>query len=134
MNIIICIDDGGAMTFLGKRQSRDKAVCRDIINSAGGSRILVTEYSLSLFGEGEVTSVKDPLKEASADDFCFIENENITPYLEKANRLIIYKWNRLYPSDKNFVFLPKEHGFFQVERTDFKGKSHKKITKEVYAK
>ena len=50
----------------------------------------------------------------------------------KVQRLIVYRWNRLYPSDVQF---PLEYlsGKCKLESSfDFAGNSHERITREVY--
>ncbi len=134
MNIIICLDDRGGMTFLKKRQSKDEAVCKDIIKDTENHNLFVTEYSKKLFPENTVTVSANPMIFASEGDYCFIEREDIIPYLHTAESLIIYRWNRLYPADKNFDISPEDFGLFLKEKTEFSGKSHEKITKEIYTR
>ena len=131
MTTAICIDDNNGMLFFGKRQSRDKAVIADFMKSAGGGKAYIKEFSAKLF-EGQNVSVDNNcLKNAGEKDYCFIENEDITPYAAKINKIILYKWNRDYPYDMQF----KMPGGFKLQSsTEFKGNSHDKITKEVYVK
>ena len=48
MTLIFCVDERGGIEFNGRRQSRDAAVCEDIISSLGG-KIEMSEYSAPLF-------------------------------------------------------------------------------------
>ena len=52
----------------------------------------------------------------------------------KIEELIIFKWNRRYPSDLTLDFNPSEHNMVLVKSEDFKGTSHEKITMEVWTK
>lgn len=132
MTAIVCIDDRGGILFLGRRNGRDREVYRDIARSF--SRILLTEYSRELFSDIDIETVvtQSPLASASGDDVCFIESSEITGAADKISRLIIYKWNRKYPSDTRLGFLPTEVGFSLVATEEFVGKAHDKITKEIY--
>lgn len=50
--------------------------------------------------------------------------------LSQINEIVLYKWNRDYPADAFFDFNKKE--FERVSTIDFPGKSHDRITKEVW--
>ena len=134
MKTILCLDERGGMTFLGKRQSRDERVVEDIIETVGSAKLLVNNYSLPLFPEGFAICSDTPLDAAGDEDFCFVETEDPLPYLNKIDTLIVYNWNRHYPSDKRLSLSPENHGFALRETTEFAGKSHEKITKETYVK
>ncbi len=134
MKIILCLDETGGMTFLGKRQSRDARVIEDIIETVGSARLIVNSYSLPLFPETVAISSDTTLDTAGDEDFCFVETDDPLPYLDKADTLIVYNWNRHYPSDKRPALSPENHGFALRETTEFAGKSHEKITKETYVK
>ncbi len=132
MIAVICIDDNNGMLFNNRRQSRDKILTEDLIKSAKGTRILINEFSKSLFVDFEkLVNVSDTfLNDANENDICFIENVDLTEFEDKINKLTIYKWNRVYPSD--FYFNLDLSKYKLTETTDFKGNSHDKITKEVY--
>ena len=134
MTVIVCVDDVGGMTFNKRRQSRDVEVCKDIIRSLDGKELYCSPYSKILFDEvgGKVVYVDDPLASAAEDGFCFIEDKSVCEYTEKITALIIYKWNKKYPSDKKLDISPVKAGFKLKGTYEFKGKSHEKITKEVY--
>lgn len=121
--------------FNNRRQSRDSAVIADIAAECGG-RIFCAGYSLPLFsGLGlEVRASQDFLSAAGEGGLCFVEN---LPFEEwkTAEKIIAYRWNRLYPGDLRCVPLPGESRLFRLAgRTEFPGTSHEKITKEVYEK
>ena len=136
MTVILCLDNSGAMTFLNRRQSRDKAVCADIASSAHG-RLIITPYSEKLFTAvgAEFVSVPDPFEEACADDCVFIER-GLDPArdLPAAYRLVIYFWNRDYLHDREPVIVPEDLGFRPVAELEFPGRSHDRITKRIYTK
>ena len=71
-----------------------------------------------------------PWTAAGPDDICFLELQNPAPALARAEELIVYRWNRHYPSDQR-IALPPE-GWRLIAKTEFLGYSHDKITKEVY--
>ena len=132
MTAIVCIEDRGGILFLKRRVSRDIEVLRDIARDH--ERISLTEYSLPLFKDLKIDAIvrELPLCSGEDGDVCFIEDGSIKENIEKIVRLIIYKWNRTYPSDIKLGFEPSAAGFKLVFSREFVGNSHEKITKEVY--
>lgn len=130
MIIAVCIDEKNSISFFGKRLSRDKNQINDLMNLCVG-KIRIASYSSILFDEYDVIIDDNLLENASSGEYCFIENKSIEQYEEKIEKIIVYNWNRHYPSDKKFG-IPE--GFSLVESFDFEGFSHEKITREIYAK
>ena len=125
------------MTFNGRRQSRDRIVYSDIAeNMAEGARLLADEYSRALFSDIPVNAEfrGDFLDIAQMGDVCFVEKGALTPYAKKARELIIYHWNRHYPSDTCLDIVPEKEGFSLIDTMELVGSSHEKITKEIYRK
>lgn len=131
MKIAVCVDDNMGMLFNSRRQSRDRELIKDFVETANNNNIYIKPFSKILFDEYRVIIDDNMLNNAQENDFCFLENESILPYIDKVNELIIYRWNRNYPYD--FCFEMPEN-FSLKESTEFKGSSHEKITKEIYIK
>lgn len=72
------------------------------------------------------------LENAPEDSWCFVENCDLRPYLEKIQQVALYRWNRLYPSDVRFPMELFADRWFPVSARSFAGSSHEKITEEVY--
>ena len=134
MTVFVCVDDRGGMTFNSRRQSRDARVVEDILRHVGESPLYVTDFSEELFENTNacIISVPSPLDSSSNDVFAFIENLPLLPHVDKIQALVIYRWNRAYPYDTVLDIDPLKHGFKAPRVTEFEGKSHKIITKEVY--
>lgn len=135
MTVIVCLDNANGMMFNHRRQSRDANVVKDILNIIKGTSLLIAPYSEPLFSQAECSvSISDSfLTDADANDYCFVENTSVAKFKEKISKLIIYKWNRDYPSD--FYFDIDYANDYKLETTlDFVGTSHEKITKEVYVR
>ena len=132
MTAIVCIEDRGGILFLRRRVSRDVEIARD--SARDYEKILLTKYSLPLFDAVNLDTgvCISPLTEGNGGDVCFIEDGSVKENLDKISRLIIYKWNRTYPSDIKLGFEPSAVGFKLVFSREFVGNSHEKITKEVY--
>ena len=134
MNICVCVDDSMGMSFGGRRLSRDRVLIERLLSHTEYDRIYVSSYSLPLFseyGDARVTVTSD-LACAGKDDLCFMELEHITEYSSEIDRILMYRWNRRYPSDRKFPFLPEQKGYRKVSEVDFTGSSHDRITEEEW--
>ena len=127
----VCVDDNMGMLFFGKRQSRDRAVLDDFISTAAGNKVFIRQFSSKLFRGRDVIVDDDCLLNAGENDYCFIENIDISPYASKISKIILYRWNRDYPYD--FTFTMPE-GFTLCDTSEFAGNSHDMITREEYVK
>ena len=132
MTVIVCLDDRGGLLFNRRRQSRDRLVIEDILATVGGRRLFAAPFSAPLFAGAELLMDAAFLSLAGAEDFCFVEDRPVTPYLAQIDTLIAYRWNRAYPADV-YLDLPLAN-WRLLETTEFKGFSHEKITREVYAR
>lgn len=132
MKIIACVDDQNGILFNHRRLSSDAVLTRRILENIGDATLWVTPYSAKLF-EGASVCV-DPclLDLAKAEDYCFIEDSDIMPYMDKVTQIVLYRWNRRYPSDRKFPVLGSEWRLMATE--EFEGKSHPVITEEVYVR
>ena len=139
MNVIVCIDERGAMLFNHRRVARDKAVYADILKTVRGERLFIKPYSEKLFlpfaDEAELPTVTDdPLSVASGGEWCFIEDEDITPYYDKIEKLLIYFWDCTYPFELKLDVSFVRANFRMSERKKFAGAVHDAITRELYRK
>ncbi|MGI5948655.1 MAG: ribonuclease Z [Lachnospiraceae bacterium] len=133
MIIVFCIDDKNGMMFNGRRQSQDRILREKILADAENSKIWMNSYSAKLFSDvdpGRIQVDEDFLEKAGNGEVCLVENVDVTPYLEKAEEIILYKWNRTYPADTWFD--TDLTNWKMVETIEFVGSSHEKITKERY--
>ena len=135
MRVIVCVDDRLGMTFNGRRQSRDRVLCEDVIKDLDeGQKLFVSEYSHKLFdfAEDRLICEDDFLEKAGSGDVCFVEDRAIAPYVARIKSIVIYRWNRHYPSDTSLDIDPSAEGFRLFAACEFAGNSHEKITKEIY--
>lgn len=132
MRIIVCLDDNQGMLFNKRRQSRDVKVMEDI--STLTNEVWINSFSEKLFeGTGLHANIDETfLAQAGVDEFCFVENEKLLPHVDNIEQLIVYKWNRKYPSDFKLDLNLDEWKL--TESMDFAGNSHKQITREIYVK
>lgn len=135
MILIACVDDGMGMMFNKRRVSRDEAVIKKIIEIADNKRILMSQYSYPLFESMKADNIVAEdliLEKASSDEYCFIENTSVADYENKIDKIILFRWNRSYPSDVKFDISLDEWKLNSSE--EFAGNSHECITMEVYSK
>ena len=141
MKLIVCIDEKKGMMFNHRRQSQDRVLRDDIRKECQGSILRMNAYSAGLFEKDadvetmvQIFSSEDFLAQASEDDCCFVEDQDISLWLEQADTVILYQWNRHYPADLYFTAELSEDTWQMDRQEDFAGSSHEKITKTVYAK
>lgn len=136
MKVIVCLDDKRGMFFNERRQSRDRVLNADVVKMTEGSRLLADPYSRILFEDICPTLVCDGnfLEIAETEDYCFVENRALSNCADRIDEIIIYWWNRRYPTDVFFDIDPESLGFRRVSMTEFEGSSHEKITKEIFAR
>ena len=131
MNIIICLDDKNGILFNNRRQSRDAAVCQRILALAKDSALWMNAYSAKLFVGGDIKISDDFLSAVGVGEYCFLENNDFLMYGGEIEKVIVYRWNKVYPAD-----VKVDSAFFSgkklVQSTDFAGNSHARITEEIY--
>ena len=129
VKIIVCLDDNGGMLFNNRRQSRDRVVCEDVVKNLNGEKLFVSPFSQILF-----ENYKDCV--SVSEDFllngtiCFVENQSLSHC--NADEVIVYRWNRIYPSD--FYCDIDFSKYSLLQQTEFEGFSHEKITKQIFIK
>lgn len=134
MRLIACLDKSNGILFNHRRQSRDANVINDICATGSGRTLCCSAYTSSLFGEGEVHIIeKKDVEQLPADADYFVEDIPLTT-LENVEEIVFYHWNRDYPSDTFWEWDPREHGFYLQDKREFRGTSHKRITKEIWGK
>jgi len=132
MILAVCVDDKLGMLFNKRRQSKDRELRKDLL-SLTDQTLWVNEYTAKQFSEEEkmwLNIQEDFLDDIGVDDLCFVENLPLNGYEKRVTKLILYHWNRIYPSD---VRLPFDLTNWELESEyEFKGYSHDKITRCIY--
>lgn len=135
MNVIVCLDDNNGMMFNKRRQSQDKVLRCSVKELVKDSTLFMNEYSYKLYKDidnGNIKVVESFLDECGDTDFCLVENNSLSNYIDKINTIIIYKWNRHYPADLYFDINVQDKQWELINSEDFEGSSHEVITKEIY--
>lgn len=134
MKIVVCLDDRDGMLFAGRRQSQDALLRQRVLELTGGSRLWMNGYSAKQFTKDTPSVCCDEafLEKAGPGAYCFVENSDITPYADQVECVVLYRWNRVYPSDVKFPMELFAHRWQLVSSLEFGGSSHESITEEVY--
>ncbi|MBE5780291.1 MAG: ribonuclease Z [Clostridiales bacterium] len=128
MTLYVCVDDKLGMAFMGRRQSRDRAVYEDIALRCGDAPLYMDARSQALFLQTSVV----PSSDAHGCEHLFLEFCSPAPFMDGVDTIVLYRWNRRYPAD--LYFDVSLEGFTYLEGMDFKGTSHETITREVYTR
>lgn len=134
MHIFITVDDAWGTRFNNRRQSRDKAVTARMVELSAGARLWIHESSAKLFPSPPENLIADNgfTVKAAAGDFCFVEDMSLLPDEEQIEDMIVFHWNRHYPSDQVFDRQILENGWKITGTFEFAGNSHETITEEWY--
>ncbi len=135
MIIIACVDDDMGMMFNHRRQSQDRVFRERVLEATNGKKLWMNHYSAKQFSENNTPQVNvddNFMSEAGDGEYCFVENCDITPYLRWVEKIILYRWNRRYPSDQTFPINLSKGGWKLVHTEEFSGSSHERITEEIY--
>lgn len=133
MKIIVCLDDRNGMMFNRRRQSQDRMVREDIMRLS--LPIVMNAYSYKMFEKdafAETIIVNDELPVLKEACYQFIEDLDVKPYENQITEIIVYSWNRNYPSDLKWTIDLTDKQWQKISETEFKGSSHDSITKKVY--
>ena len=134
MVAIVCLDDKNGMCFNGRRQSRDVCLRSCVMDLAKGKRLWMSPYSAEQFAEaegGQICVSTSFLEEAGPGDYAFVEDRALAPFAEKLEKLVVFRWNRVYPGDQYLDLDLTKGPWRKTEERDFPGKSHERITMEV---
>ena len=114
MIVITCLDQKNGMMFNHRRQSQD---CQ-----------FDTESIPNL-------NIDDAfLQEAAQGEYCFVEDAPLAPFEKWIERIVIFRWDRTYPTDRYFDLQLGSGQWHLAGTSEFTGHSHDLITMEVYAR
>ena len=134
MIVCVAVDDNLGMTFNKRRQSQDRVLRERLLELTQGRNLWMNSYSVQQFGSPlpcNIIEDNDFLDNAGSHDFCFVENMPLAKYQNQIEKIILFKWNRVYPADTYFD-IPLGSGWTLSSTFDFGGSSHIKITTEEW--
>ena len=136
MILVACLDDDNGMMFNHRRQSQDRELRKHLLLISSGQKLWMSRYSAKQFEVDCKQIIADDsfMLKAKDGDYCFVEDVDAAQYESKVEKIIIYRWNRKYPSDLRFT-IPLNGGLWKKTKVeDFAGCSHENITMEVHEK
>lgn len=137
MIVLICVDDNGGVMFNHRRQSQDRVLRCRVLEKSKGHALWMRPYSLTQFegaGQRQIFVDEAYLMKAKLGDYCFVEGTPLADCEQRIEKLIIYKWNRIYPADRWFDLNLGDNCWNLISSYDFTGSSHERITEEVYTR
>lgn len=137
MIVIVCLDDKNGMMFNRRRQSQDRCLRERVIDMTAGKVLRMNQYSAEQFDLESISCaiVGDTfLENAVEGECCFVENVALAPYEKNIEKVIVFRWNRTYPSDFHLDLVLDDSSWELIETEEFSGYSHDVITMEVYKK
>lgn len=138
MTVCVCLDDNNGVMFNHRRQSQDRIQRERVIQLAKDSVLWMTPYTLTLYrpqlcSRPPIFIARDFDSPVAEDAFCIIEGACPANLIKKANRVVIYRWNRIYPADITFdMRLLAAPVWRLVNMETFNGSSHKEMTEEIW--
>lgn len=130
MIIITCLDDHDGMMFHNRRQSQDRGLREYIAEMTKEETVYMNAYTKKLYEEIKNPVVsEDFLQKAGKGENCIVEDRLLAPVIDKIEEIIIFRWNKVYPSDQVLDVDLEEWKL--VEEEKIKGSTHE-ITKQIY--
>lgn len=129
MTYIVCIDNRFGLSFHNRRQSQDRLLRQRILSYAAG-KLWMRPNSAKQFADcpPDTFFTADSPYAVPPDGYWFSEDPETLP----AVKLILYRWNRVYPADAHFHFPGGQDAWLPVSMLDFPGYSHEQITEIIY--
>lgn len=134
MKVTAVVDDSCGMMFNKRRQSRDKVLYEKVTTIVGNNVMWVNSYTYPLFKDMKLNLCVDEefLSKVEQGEYCFVEDKRVSSYINQIEELIIFHWNRKYPSDLKLDIQPEREGFVCANTEEFVGSSHEKITMKIW--
>ena len=133
MKVIVCCEKSNGILFNNRRVSQDKVVSERIVELTKSSKLWMDSYSYTLFEKLNASNInlaENTLAEAADNEYCFVEKQEMLPYEKWISEIIVFRWERDYPFDKE---LEVDLSAWKLKLSEeFIGNSHEKITMEVY--
>lgn len=130
MIVILCLDNNNGMMFNDRRQSQDRGLREYIAEMTKDDKVYMNVYTEKLYEEIEHPMVsEDFLQKAGKGEPCIVENLPLKPVEDQIEEIVIFRWNKVYPSDQ---VLDVDLGEWKlVEEEQVEGSTHE-ITKQIY--
>lgn len=135
MILVACVDRKNGMSFYGRRQTKDRVVQERILQDAYPGKVAMSRRCAAGFPaefQPHIICRDNPMETASGQ-FCMIGAEKASQYADQIEKVILYRWDTVYPADACFD-LPLDDGWELESETYFDGHSHPDVRREVYVR
>lgn len=134
MKLISCVDNRLGVLFNHRRVSQDITIIEDLQDLIQQQPLYVDDYSAPLFqNKGFNLHIDAHLPQSDLKGYQFIEQQPLPTSFKLDDQLIVYYFNRNYPSDKK-LFDPNRSPHWEIQSVSpFVGQAHDKITRVIYA-
>ncbi len=137
MKVILCIDEKGGVRFHGRRLSQDRIQRADVLRRFGREQLFMKEETAALYADAEMERIHRVIKwepTIGKDGWWVCEDLEFMKWKEQLQELVLYRWNRKYPSDEQ-LSLTLTLPLWSCQACDtFAGSSHPLIHVEHYVK
>lgn len=130
MIAILCLDNNNGMMFNDRRQSQDRGLREYIAEMTKDEKVYMNAYTKKLYKEIENPMIsEDFLQKAGKGEPCIVENLSLNPVIDQIEEIVVFRWNKVYPSDQVLDVDLEEWNL--VEEEQIEGSTHE-ITKQIY--
>lgn len=132
MKAIVCVDNTLGIQFNKRRVSQDVHQRNDLFQLLNDELLYMSAYSGKLYDVPHRNNIRisNTYYEECADHYCLFEDDKINDYKQNIQLLILYCWNKDYPSD---IKLSLNFSEFKIKQQyEFIGSSHDTITRIIY--
>ena len=106
MIIILCLDNNNGMMFNDRRQSQDRGLREYIAEMTKGEKVYMNAYTEKLYEEiNDPVVCEDLLHKAGKGETCIVENLPLKPVIDQIEEIVIFRWNKVYPSDQVLMWI-----------------------------
>lgn len=137
MKVILCIDDQGGVRFAGHRLTQDRLQRQDVIKRYRSAGFCMKKETASLYGLEEsekIHYVHDWNEARSYEGWWICEDVAFLRWIDQLEELVLYRWNRRYPSDERFQMSMVLPLWRCVDQYRLEGSSHAEISVEHYVR
>lgn len=134
MVIVACIDKSGNIALNTNGQLNHIIFLVRLKVVSNEALLYMNSNSNLQFGFYPMIMVDDDFLDiAEEDSYCFVEDTDITPYINRIDKIILYKWNKNFSSKFKFDTSILDN-FSIVSNKCFYGETFLKISEEIYEK
>ena len=138
ISFIVCIEDRYGISFNKRLIGRDKFVDEYLEEKLTKSKVFADQNYINYVKNCRIKNIKDQrisdLVNSKEEITIFCSSKESLEYLENADEIVIFYWNRRYPADLYLDYDIVANDYCLSERVeDIEGSTHI-LTKEIWRK